>query len=259
VAGESLNVTVGEAAGETIVLNGELVLGRSTPGLASLMHDTEISRVHARVFRRPADGALMVEDLGSRNGTFVNGARIAEPRPIEPGDELRTGRTTMELVGSEAPTYDALVEHEPEHRETLEPQPPRGRGRLGWPAVAVAALLAGGAIGAAVAASREKTRTTTNTLVMTRKVTAPAPRPRLAAPRRTLQLAPVPGTVARDQFVQAFCGGASTASHGTCACTYEELTRRESYAQLVAQASSSSAEQRVAPEIKRTARACGAG
>jgi hypothetical protein len=261
VARESLSVTVGEAAGESVVLNGELVIGRSTPELASLARDTEISRVHARVWR-DADGMLMVEDLGSRNGTFLNGARIADPQPIEPGDELRTGRTTMEVAGGGAPTYDALVEHQPEHEDPIEPRP-RDRPHLLWPAVAVAALLAGGGIGAAVAltvgGSREKTRTKTDTLVITREVTRPAPRPRLAAPARAVQLAPVPGTVARGQFVRAFCGSGATASHGMCACTYDELTRREPYAQLVAQMSSSSAERRVAPEIASAARACGAG
>jgi hypothetical protein len=167
----------------------------------------------------------------------------------------------MELVGGEAPTYDALVEREPDRQDSFEPPPagPRSRARLLWPAVAVAALLVGGGIGAAVAGSRVKTRTKTDTLVITREVTRPAPRPRLAAPARAVQLAPVPGTVARGQFVRAFCGSGATASHGMCACTYDELTRREPYAQLVAQMSSSSAERRVAPEIASAARACGAG
>jgi pSer/pThr/pTyr-binding forkhead associated (FHA) protein len=263
VAGESLSVTAGEAAGESVVLNGELVIGRSPPELASLARDTEVSRVHARLWR-DADGTLMVEDLGSRNGTFLNGARIDDPQPIAPGDELRAGRTTMELGGAGAPTYDALVEHEhePEHEDPIEPRP-RDRAHVLWPAVAVAALLAGGGIGAAVAValggSRGKTRTKTDTLVITREVTRPAPRPRLAAPAGAVQLAPVPGTVARSQFVRAFCGSGSTASHGMCACTYDELTRREPYAQLVAQTSSSSAARRVAPEIASAARACGAG
>jgi hypothetical protein len=254
VAGETLNVIAGEAVGETVVLNGELVIGRSTPELGALAHDTEISRVHARVWRAPGD-MLMLEDLGSRNGTFVNGERIEKPRPIEPGDEIRAGRTTMEVVDDDdAPTYDALVEQNP------APEPERERGSvLIWPIVAVAALVAGGGIGAAIAASRAKSQTKTDTLVVTRNVTRQAPRPRLAAPRTAVQLGAVPGPAARDAFARAFCGSAATASRGMCACTYEELTRREGYSQIVAQAASSTAEQRVAPEIVNAARACGAG
>ena len=41
--------------------------------------DTFVSQVHARVFRR--DGDVYVEDLGSRNGTFVNGEPIGDGRP----------------------------------------------------------------------------------------------------------------------------------------------------------------------------------
>jgi predicted component of type VI protein secretion system len=74
------------------------VIGRSTPGLGSLGGDSEISRVHARVFHDPA-GQLTVEDLGSTNGTFVNGNRIAAPTPLRSGDQLRVGQTTMTVEG----------------------------------------------------------------------------------------------------------------------------------------------------------------
>jgi FHA domain len=253
VAGETLNVISGEAAGESVALNGELVIGRSTPELAALAHDTEISRVHARVWRGPG-GMLLVEDLGSRNGTFVNGVRIEKPRLLEPGDELRAGRTTMELVEGDAPSYDALVEEE---EEPPARRRERGSARV-WPVVAVAALIAGGGIGAAIAGSRTRLETKTDTLVVTHKVTRPAPPQRLAAPRTTVQLGTVPGPAARETFAQAFCGGAATAPRGTCACTYDELVRTEPYAQIVAQAASSTSEHRLAPEIISAARACGA-
>src|SRR4051794_28246752 len=101
MAGESLKVVAGNAAGSSIGLEQELVLGRSTPGAGSLGGDGDISRVHARGFR-DATGQLTLEDLGSTNGTFVNGNRIAAATPLRPGDEVRIGQTTMTVEGGAA-------------------------------------------------------------------------------------------------------------------------------------------------------------
>src|SRR4051795_6379125 len=98
MAGESLQVVAGNAAGSNIALENELIIGRSTPGLGSLGGDSEISRVHARLSRDPS-GQLVVEDLGSTNGTFVNGNRIAAVTPLRAGDQLRVGQTTMTVSG----------------------------------------------------------------------------------------------------------------------------------------------------------------
>jgi predicted component of type VI protein secretion system len=101
MAGESLKVSAGNASGSSIPLEQELVIGRSTPGLGSLGGDSEISRVHARVYH-DASGQLIVEDLGSTNGTFVNGNRIAAATPLRAGDQLRVGQTTMSVEGGAA-------------------------------------------------------------------------------------------------------------------------------------------------------------
>jgi hypothetical protein len=101
MAGESLKVVAGNAAGSSIALDAELVIGRSTPGLGSLGGDSEISRVHARIYHDPS-GQLIVEDLGSTNGTFVNGNRIAAATPLRPGDQVRVGQTTMGVEGGAA-------------------------------------------------------------------------------------------------------------------------------------------------------------
>jgi hypothetical protein len=99
MAGESLKVVQGNATGSAIALEAELVIGRSTPGLGSLGGDSEISRVHARVYH-DASGQLMVEDLGSTNGTYVNGARISGSQALRSGDQLRVGQTTMTVEGA---------------------------------------------------------------------------------------------------------------------------------------------------------------
>jgi hypothetical protein len=98
MAGESLKVVQGNATGSSIALDAELVIGRSTPGLGSLGGDSEISRVHARVYH-DASGQLMVEDLGSTNGTHVNGSRISGAQALRSGDQLRVGQTTMTVEG----------------------------------------------------------------------------------------------------------------------------------------------------------------
>src|SRR4051794_13319475 len=103
MAGESLKITGGNAAGQTIDLDQELVIGRSTPGLGSLGGDSEISRVHARVFHDPS-GRLMIEDLGSTNGTFVNGNRVSGQQPLNSGDQVRVGQTSLTVEGGAADT-----------------------------------------------------------------------------------------------------------------------------------------------------------
>jgi DNA-binding winged helix-turn-helix (wHTH) protein len=67
---------------------GENVLGRdpaATVGLDSL----RISRYHARIVLSGGDAIL--EDLGSKNGTYLNGRQIAAPARLQHGDEIRVG------------------------------------------------------------------------------------------------------------------------------------------------------------------------
>ncbi len=72
----------------------ELTIGRATGCHVPLPDDTFASTVHARVFER--DGAVYVEDLGSTNGTYVNGLRLAAPVVLRPGDHLQVGSTVLE-------------------------------------------------------------------------------------------------------------------------------------------------------------------
>ncbi len=86
----TLRVSSGPAAGTTIELNGDFTFGRDSGDGGSLGGDPEISREHARL-TRGADGEVLVQDLGSTNGTFVNGHRIAAPTRIRPGDVIELG------------------------------------------------------------------------------------------------------------------------------------------------------------------------
>src|SRR5512134_2701980 len=68
--------TIGRAAGADFIVDAALV-----------------SRVHCRLTAR-ADGQLEVRDLGSTNGTFVNGNRIESAR-LSPGDKVQVGRVEL--------------------------------------------------------------------------------------------------------------------------------------------------------------------
>jgi hypothetical protein len=77
---------------EIAISSADLVLGRE-PGLPGTIESGSVSRRHARL---TWDGRVAVlADLGSKNGTFVNGARIAEPLVLQDGDEVRVGLVTF--------------------------------------------------------------------------------------------------------------------------------------------------------------------
>ena len=67
---------------------GENVLGRE--GDATLWFDsTSVSRRHARIV--VTDGKALLEDLASKNGTFLGDVRVSAPVPLEDGAEIRLG------------------------------------------------------------------------------------------------------------------------------------------------------------------------
>ena len=74
----------------------ELVIGRSRTCDLSI-EDRFLSRRHARLYRE--GDTWLIEDLGSRNGTFVNGRRIEGPEAVRPGDVLTMSASRIELLG----------------------------------------------------------------------------------------------------------------------------------------------------------------
>src|SRR4051794_26808044 len=60
-----------------------------------VVSDPTVSRLHAAIER--VTGGWVIQDLGSRNGTFVNGARIAGPRALHGNDEIRLGLLRLEF------------------------------------------------------------------------------------------------------------------------------------------------------------------
>jgi pSer/pThr/pTyr-binding forkhead associated (FHA) protein len=92
----ALTVKDGASAGQRFELDGDKTIGRE--GADIVIDDSQMSRRHARLGMR--DGALEIEDLGSTNGTFVNGAKIGGVTQLSPGDTIRVGMTTLQLEGA---------------------------------------------------------------------------------------------------------------------------------------------------------------
>jgi pSer/pThr/pTyr-binding forkhead associated (FHA) protein len=80
--------------GSAYPIKAELTLGRAPTCSIGIPDDTFASQLHTRVF--PHDGAVWVEDLGSTNGTHVNGGRLSAPVQLAVGDRLQIGSTIFE-------------------------------------------------------------------------------------------------------------------------------------------------------------------
>lgn len=81
---------------EAVPVGDELTLGRDEEN-AVVIGDRYTSGRHARVFRR--EDAFWVEDLGSKNGTLLNGRRIGGPRRLVAGDRITVGSCTFRFMG----------------------------------------------------------------------------------------------------------------------------------------------------------------
>jgi transcriptional regulator with GAF, ATPase, and Fis domain len=86
-----------EIAGERFPLRAELVLGRIPETDTAAIPHVTISRQHARV-RVGMGGVLCLEDLGSRNGTRLNGKRSEVPQPLLPQTLVRVGDVHLVVV-----------------------------------------------------------------------------------------------------------------------------------------------------------------
>lgn len=82
-------------AGTIVELTSTTPVGRGAENAMQLEGDDFVSSRHAVLEPRP-DG-LWVEDAGSTNGTFVNGARVTTPRLLRRGDVVRIGQTDMRV------------------------------------------------------------------------------------------------------------------------------------------------------------------
>jgi predicted component of type VI protein secretion system len=140
MAGLVLRVTGGNAAGTDLSVTGEMLIGRAADAPGDLRQDAALSRQHARIWE--SDGALLIIDLGSRNGTRVNGRQLTAEHRLAAGDTIEVGDSKLSVEGvapppePQIPSADQLtriglpVAHEP----TPEPAIPAGQAtRVGGP------------------------------------------------------------------------------------------------------------------------------
>ncbi len=87
--------------GRRVVLDQDKVTLGRLPECELAVADAGVSRRHAEV-RRGADNTWIVSDLGSTNGTKVNGLRISAARQLEDGDEITVGSTSVRFEAASA-------------------------------------------------------------------------------------------------------------------------------------------------------------
>ncbi|MBI4614366.1 MAG: protein kinase [Planctomycetes bacterium] len=99
-------VVAGESGGERVfALEGRdaFLVGRSSKAHLPIKNDPGLSRNHCVIELAPP--RVVLRDLGSRNGTLLNGRRVDEA-PLRPGDVIRVGNTTLRVRFPDAPTED---------------------------------------------------------------------------------------------------------------------------------------------------------
>lgn len=109
----TLVIRQGPQAGMSFPLVGnQMTMGREE-GLEISLQDPESSRRHARISWQA--GQYIIEDLGSTNGTFVNGIQITTPQVLNAGDSVGVGQTALvfQVAGTAmgAPQYQPPTHH----------------------------------------------------------------------------------------------------------------------------------------------------
>ena len=121
-----------------------MVIGREEADIT--IEDEEISRRHAEV-RQMGDG-LEIEDLGSTNGTFVNGERVEGSRSLSGGDVVRVGRSELEFEAEAPAGGGTVVAAQPGGTSISQTPPPQSSSEPDQDATVRDAAVSGSAAGA---------------------------------------------------------------------------------------------------------------
>jgi pSer/pThr/pTyr-binding forkhead associated (FHA) protein len=118
----TLVIRQGPQAGMSFPLVGnQTVIGREE-GLEISLQDPESSRRHTRVLWQA--GQYVIEDMGSTNGTFVNGVQITAPQILNPGDSVGVGQTALVFQVAGAPVGAAPYQQPYQQAPPPVPQTP---------------------------------------------------------------------------------------------------------------------------------------
>lgn len=117
-----LIMRTGPTPGKVFELNkNELYIGRDVSN-DIVANDSEVSRKHARIILQA--GGFILEDLGSTNGTFVNGQRLMGPHVLRPGEVIMLGEN-ISLAFETGYDADATMVSAPAQPVYAPPPPPR--------------------------------------------------------------------------------------------------------------------------------------
>src|SRR6266481_5690881 len=103
-----LYVVRGRSTSEALkLLQGVTTVGRHDECQIRIK-SSQVSRKHCELFEKK--GLLLIKDLGSANGTFVNGKKVDGQRVLEPGDELTIGGVKLRVakIGQVGPLKPAV-------------------------------------------------------------------------------------------------------------------------------------------------------
>jgi pSer/pThr/pTyr-binding forkhead associated (FHA) protein/DNA-binding beta-propeller fold protein YncE len=120
---DSLEVVRGPAAGARIEVDDELLIGRIASGDGQLGGDPELSRRHALI--RRAGARLTIVDLGSLNGTRLNGQVLSGPTELCEGDRIELGGSAIEVRGA---ARSAVATGDTVSRTVVRERVPSGHG-----------------------------------------------------------------------------------------------------------------------------------
>jgi pSer/pThr/pTyr-binding forkhead associated (FHA) protein len=112
-----------EQTGQTFPLSRDLItIGRKTGNTIVLADDLKVSRHHATIKRET--GTFIIQDVGSANGTFLNDERMGGPQPLNDGDVIRVGSTTLSVTLPRDETEPSLKLAEAGADERVNTAPP---------------------------------------------------------------------------------------------------------------------------------------
>ena len=93
--GFQLVVVQGRSASQVLKVGSAVMTVGRQQDCQLRIASSQVSRKHCQLFEKK--GLLLVKDLGSSNGTLVNGKRIVDQRVLEPGDELEIGKVKFRI------------------------------------------------------------------------------------------------------------------------------------------------------------------
>jgi hypothetical protein len=143
--GFRLVMNQGAQPGQTFVLSQDLIILGRDPSSSIVIDAMEVSRQHARLTRY--GGQIVIEDLRSANGTFVNGLQLTEPRPLANGDVISLGGVVTFTFYH--PSIPAPYQPPPQPQYTPPPvtaSPQRKRRRLPCLVVLLISVCLGGSL-----------------------------------------------------------------------------------------------------------------